>query len=257
MAIGLFVIGDEILSGKRQDRHFAKVLELLRARGIELGWAQFLGDDEQAIADAIRAVVARGDALLSCGGIGATPDDCTRQAAALAFGVPLQRHREAAAMLVERYGEMATPNRLLMTDFPLGAGLIPNPVNQVPGFSFGHCYFVPGFPEMAWPMLEWVLDTQLRHLHRAEPDVEFRLRAVGTSGEGDLLDLMRDTLARHPGLKLSSLPSRAVAGGSRHIEFGFKAPVAVAAAAYRHFVAGLRHFPDLTIEPLAPPVADA
>src|SRR3546814_2467988 len=95
MALGLFVIGDEILSGKRQDRHFAKVLELLRARGIELGWAQFVGDDEQAIAEAIRTVVARGDVLLSCGGIGATPDDCTRQAAAIAFDVPLQRHREA------------------------------------------------------------------------------------------------------------------------------------------------------------------
>ncbi|NGY03498.1 competence/damage-inducible protein A [Solimonas terrae] len=256
MALGLFVIGDEILSGKRQDRHFAKVLELLRARGIELGWAQFLGDDELAIAEAVRAVVTRGDELLSCGGIGATPDDCTRQAAALAFGVPLQRHREAEQMLVEHYGAAATPNRLLMTDFPLGAGLIPNPVNQVPGFSFGHCYFVPGFPEMAWPMLEWVLDTQLRYLHCAEPDVEFRLRAIGSSGEGDLLDLMRDTLAGHPGLKLSSLPSRAIAGGPRHIEFGFKGRAAVAAAAYRAFAEGLLRFPDLTIEPLAAPAAD-
>lgn len=255
MALGLFVIGDEILSGKRQDRHFVKVLELLRARGIELGWAQFLGDDEQAIAEAIRAVVARGDVLLSCGGIGATPDDCTRQAAALAFGAPLQRHREAELMLREHYGEAATPNRLLMTDFPLGAGLIPNPVNQVPGFSFGHCYFVPGFPEMAWPMLEWVLDTQLQHLHCAQPDVEFRLRAVGTSGEGDLLDLMRDTLARHPGLKLSSLPSRGAVGQSRHIEFGFKGPRILAGAAYRYFVGGLAQFPDLSIAPLSPPDA--
>lgn len=253
MALGLFVIGDEILSGKRQDRHFAKVLELLRARGIELGFVQFIGDDEQAIAEAIRAVVARGDVLLSCGGIGATPDDCTRQAAALAFGVDLQRHHEAAQMLIEHYGEMATPNRLLMTDFPLGAGLIPNPVNQVPGFSFGHCYFVPGFPEMAWPMLEWVLDTQLRHLHCAEPDVEFRLRAIGSSGEGDLLDLMRDTLAQHPGLKLSSLPSRGIAGQPRHIEFGFKGSRALAGDAYRYFARGLSQFPDLTIAALLAP----
>src|SRR3546814_16763980 len=152
MALGLFVIGAEILSGKRQDRHFAKVLELLRARGIELGWAQFVGDDEQAIAEAIRTVVARGDVLLSCGGIGATPDDCTRQAAAIAFDVPLQRHREAERMLIEHHGGAATPNRLLMTDFPSGAGMIPNPVNQVPGFRFGQCYFVPGLSEMEWPM---------------------------------------------------------------------------------------------------------
>src|SRR3546814_19831588 len=94
--------------------------------------------------------------------IGATPDDCTRQAAAIAFDVPLQRHREAERMLIEHYGGAATPNRLLMTDFPSGAGLIPNPVNQVPGFSFGHCYFVPGFPEMAWTELEGVLDTRVQ-----------------------------------------------------------------------------------------------
>src|SRR3546814_10380640 len=104
MALGLFVIGDEILSGKRQDRHFAKVLELLRARGIELGWAQFVGDDEQAIAEAIRTVVARGDLLLSCGGLGPTPDDCTRQAAAIAFDLPLQRPLEAERMLIDHYG---------------------------------------------------------------------------------------------------------------------------------------------------------
>lgn len=257
MRIGLFVIGDEILSGKRQDRHFAKVVELLRARGMELGWAQFLGDDETAIAEAIRAVRARGDVLLSCGGIGATPDDCTRQAAARAFDVPLERHAGAAALLVQQYGAAATPNRLLMTDFPRGAGLIPNPVNRVPGFFVGDCHFVPGFPEMAWPMLEWVLDERLAQLHRAEPDVEYRLRAVGTSGEGDLLDLMNETLARHPGIRLSSLPSRGGAGRPRHIEFGFKGAALRAAAAYRHFAAGLRDFADLQVEALAPPPDDA
>lgn len=253
MAIGLFIVGDEILSGKRQDRHFQKVVELLRARGIELAWVQFLGDDEQAIAAAIRAVAARGDVLLSCGGIGATPDDCTRQAAARAFEVPIARHAEAVALIENEYGAAARPNRLLMADFPRGAALIPNPVNRVAGFSIGNCYFVPGFPEMAWPMLEWVLDTQLRHLHCAEPAIEYRLRVIGTSGEGDLLALMRDTLAHHPGLKLSSLPSRGAAGQPRHIEFGFKATAALAAAAYRHFHAGLAVFADLDIEPLAPP----
>src|SRR3546814_17821944 len=125
-------------------------------------------------------------------------------------------------MLIQHYGGAATPNRLLMTDFPSGAGLIPNPVNQVPGFSFGHCYFVPGFPEMAWPMLEWVLDTRLQHLHCAKPDVEYRLRVVGSSGEGDPLDLMRDTRARNPGLKLSSLPSRGVAGPPPPPQLGFR-----------------------------------
>src|SRR3546814_13077969 len=122
MALGLFVIGDEILSGKRQDRHFAKVLELLRARGIELGWAQFVGDDEQAIAEAIRTVVARGDVLLSCGGIGATPDECTRQAAAIALDVPLPRHREAGRVLIEHNGGAATPHPVTMNEYPSDAG---------------------------------------------------------------------------------------------------------------------------------------
>jgi molybdopterin-biosynthesis enzyme MoeA-like protein len=253
MAVGLLVIGDEILSGKRQDRHFAKVIELLRARGIDLGWAQFIGDDEAAIAAAIAAARARGDVVLSCGGIGATPDDCTRQAAARAFGVPIERHRDGEALIVGQYGDAAFPHRVLMADFPRGAALIPNPVNKVAGFSIGDCYFVPGFPEMAWPMLEWVLDGALRKLHCAEPAVEFRLRVIGTSGEGDLLPLMRETLQRHPQIKLSSLPSRGAADRPRHIEFGFKGPRAAAAAAYAYFSAGLAAYADLAVEVLAAP----
>src|SRR5262249_28724758 len=151
--------------------------------------ARFLGDDEQVLAQAIHASASRGELLLSCGGIGATPDDRTRQAAARAFGVPVERHAEAAALIVRQYGDKAHPHRVLMADFPRGAGLIPNPVNNVAGFSIGDAYFVPGFPEMAWPMLEWVLDTRCRHLHRADPPVEFALRAGGTSAEGDLLPL--------------------------------------------------------------------
>ncbi|NKF24742.1 competence/damage-inducible protein A [Solimonas marina] len=253
MAIGLFVIGDEILSGKRQDRHLAKVQALLQARGLELGWAQFVGDDEQRIAEAIAAAHARGDVVLSCGGIGATPDDRTRQAAGLAFGRPVTRHPQAERLIVERYGDASFPNRVLMADFPQDAGLIPNPVNQVAGFFVEQCYFVPGFPEMAWPMLEWVLDAQLAHLHRADPDVEYRLRAVGTSGEGDLLGLMEETLAQHPGLKLSSLPSRGDGERTRHIEFGFKGRPQQAAEAYRQFITGLAAFADVTIEPIAAP----
>ncbi|MGH8445817.1 MAG: competence/damage-inducible protein A, partial [Solimonas sp.] len=195
----------------------------------------------------------RGDVLLSCGGIGATPDDCTRQAAARAFGVPVERHAEAAATIIREYGDAALPNRVLMADFPRGAGLIPNPVNKVAGFSIGRCYFVPGFPEMAWPMLEWVLDNELRALHRADPDVEYRMRVTGTRGEGDLLQLMQDTLARYPGIKLSSLPSRGGPDRSRHIEFGFKGVAAAAAGAYRHFAEGLKAFSDAEIEVLAAP----
>ncbi|TJY60885.1 competence/damage-inducible protein A [Sinimarinibacterium sp. CAU 1509] len=255
MAIGLFVIGDEILSGKRQDKHLSRVIELLAARGMALAWARFLGDDEQAIADALCAAVRDGDVVLSCGGIGATPDDRTRQAAALAFERPLERHAEAEALILAQYGEVARPNRVLMADFPSGAGLIPNPVNRVAGFFVGDCNFVPGFPEMAWPMLEWVLDQRYAKLHLQQPPVEYRLRVVGTSGEGDLLPLMEETLQRFPGIKLSSLPSRGDAERARHIEFGFRGSVADAAAAYRHFELGLRAWADIAVEALAPPPA--
>ena len=252
MQITLFVLGDEILSGKRQDKHLPKVIELLAARGLALANAEFIGDDQGQIAEAIARIAAKGHMLLSCGGIGATPDDCTRQAAAQAFQQPLTRHPEAEALIVAQYGERAEPNRVLMADFPAHATLIPNPVNRVAGFSVGHCHFVPGFPEMAWPMLEWVLDSHYAHLFNTEPPVEYRLLALGSAGEGDLLDLMNATLKAHPVIKLSSLPFRGGAGREAHIEFGFKGPRGEAAAAYREFESSLRAR-SLRVQVLAPP----
>lgn len=233
--IGLHVVGDELLSGKRQDKHLPKIIELLKTRGLALDYARFIGDDEAQIAEAIGEARAKNSVLLSCGGIGATPDDKTRQAAARAFGVPLHVHAEALRLIEQQYGDKAHPHRALMAEFPQGADLIPNPVNKVAGFSVGHCYFVPGFPEMAWPMLEWVLDTRLRHLHNAEPPVEFSLRALGSAREGDLLDLMERVLAEYPGVKLSSLPFRGNAERPPHIEFGIRGPRAQAAGAFIAF----------------------
>lgn len=250
--IHLLVTGNEQLSGKRQDKHFAKVIELLKARGMALDCVTFLGDDEARIAAVIADATQRGDLLLCCGGIGATPDDRTRQACAAALKVPIERHTEGAALIEAQYGERAHPNRVLMADFPRGATLIPNPVNRVSGFSMGDCHFVPGFPEMAWPMIEWVLDTQYAHLHNATPAVEYRLRAKGNAAEGDLLDLMEAVLATHPGLEFSSLPFRGRDDQEPHIEFGFKGTQALAASAYRQFEAGLKQR-GARLEPRAAP----
>lgn len=140
-----------------------------------------------------------------------------------------------------------------MAEFPEGAALIPNPVNRVAGFSIDDCYFVPGFPEMAWPMLEWVLDQRLAALHRAEPPVEFSLRAIGSAAESELLPLMEATLRDHPQIKLSSLPFRGSPERPRHIEFGFKGPRQDAAAAFESFRQGLRGWPELQVEPLKTP----
>lgn len=253
MKIGLFIVGDEILSGKRQDKHLSKVIELLRDRGMALSWAQCLGDAEDQIAEAISTSRARGDVVLSCGGIGATPDDRTRQAAAKAFGVPLKRHAGAEATIIEQYGDKAFPHRILMAEFPEGAGLIPNPVNRVAGFYVGDHNFVPGFPEMAWPMLEWVLDTRYPQLRNIDPPVEFSLRVLGTAAESDLLELMEHTLATNPGIALSSLPSRGDAIRPRHIEFGIKGPRALATTAFQSFRAALTLRNDITIEDLRIP----
>jgi molybdopterin-biosynthesis enzyme MoeA-like protein len=250
--INLFVVGDEILSGRRPDRHLPKTIELLAARGMELAGAEFLLDDEVRIAESIARVRTRGEALLCCGGIGATPDDLTRQAAARAFGVPLERHREAEALILSEYGDRARPHRVLMADLPAGSGLIPNPVNRVPGFFIGQCYFVPGFPEMAWPMLEWVLDGPLASLQRAQPPVLLALRVYGAPGEGDLLPLMERLLREFPQVRLSSLPFRGDATRPRHIELGVKGPPQAAAAAYRWLHAQLAERPELRVEPPAP-----
>lgn len=253
MTITLLIIGDEILSGKRQDRHFAKVLSLLQARGLALDEVRYLGDNEACIAEAVAALATRGDLVFSCGGIGATPDDRTRQAVGRAFGVPIVRHPEAEALIVQQYGDRAFPNRVLMADFPKGASLIPNPVNRVAGFSLKEVWCVPGFPEMAWPMLEWVLDTQLAHLHRSDPPIEYALKAIGDATEGDLLDLMEAVLREFPGVSLSSLPFRGNQQSTRHIEFGIKGPREAAAPAFVWFRSRLAAWPGVIIEDLRAP----
>jgi molybdopterin-biosynthesis enzyme MoeA-like protein len=92
-----------------------------------------------------------------------------------------------------------------MADFPQGADLIPNPINRVAGFSIHQHYFVPGFPNMAHPMVEWVLDTHYPHLFNQQDYIEASIW-VKEAGESDLIDLMQSMLANHPSLKLFSLP---------------------------------------------------
>src|SRR6266478_1039991 len=99
MTIGALIIGDEILSGKRQDRHLAHVIDTLRSRGLTLDWARLEADDRGRLIAVLRESFARGDIVFSFGGVGATPDDHTRQAAAAALGVDLARHPQAVAEL--------------------------------------------------------------------------------------------------------------------------------------------------------------
>lgn len=204
-SIGIYIIGDEILSGKRQDAHLNFVIQALKSRGLQLSWAHYLGDIPEQITALLKASMQRGDIVFSFGGIGATPDDYTRQCAADAAGMPIARHPGAVAEIEAQYGESAYPKRVLMADFPAGAELIPNPVNRVAGFSINQHYFVPGFPQMAHPMIEWVLDTHYSHLFHQQDYIETSI-LVMDAGESQLIDLMRHIVAKYPELKLFSLP---------------------------------------------------
>lgn len=234
LEVGLIVVGDEILAGRRSDRHLQAVAERLGARGLALAWARYEGDDRARLADVLRATMA-GDALvLCCGGIGATPDDVTREAAADATGRPLVRHPEGEAILRERFGDEANEARLRMVDFPRGATLIPNPVNRVPGFQLGRHCFVPGFPRMAWPMIEWVLDTQFAAWARTPAATRaLRVRAR----EADLVELLEHLGPAHPEVRLSSLPE--ARGGDYVVELGVHGPHAAVERAFAELERGL------------------
>ena len=305
--IGIIIIGDEILSGKRADKHLPKVIELLAARGLPLAYAEYVGDDPARItatlARAFAAARSSGDVVFSTGGIGATPDDHTRQCAARAWGVELALHPDAKRLIEERMRETAKEqgtvfdpdrhdnlHRLNMGVFPVGAEIIPNPYNKIPGFSCivercdigalsaasvaalpgqpgprnrfsraagaaaplggndphavgerGGIHFVPGFPVMAWPMIEWVLEHYYGHLHQASASIEKSVIVMG-SMEATLTPLMLQIEADHAGVKVFSLPSVDHPEFGRHIELGVKGSEQAVSLAYPALLAGLHQF---------------
>jgi molybdopterin-biosynthesis enzyme MoeA-like protein len=255
MNFGLLIVGDEILSGKRADKHLPKVIELLAARGLGLGWARYVGDDPARITADLKDAFASGDVVFCCGGIGATPDDHTRQCAAAALGAPLALHPEARDLVLERMRDTALEqgkpyepdrednrHRLNMAVFPQGAAIIPNPFNKIAGFSVrqgeGGVFFVPGFPVMAWPMIEWVLDTCFQAL-QSPPQTRERSVIVYGAMEGALTPLMESIEAEFA-VKVFSLPTLEHPQWGRHIELGVKGTPSMMEAAFARLLAGLR-----------------
>ena len=251
-AFGLVIVGDEILSGKRADKHMPKVIELLAARGLHLSWAEYVGDEPHRIVAALKRAFSSGDIVFSCGGIGARPDDHTRLCAAKALGVVLELHPQAEALIRERMQDVAREqgvpydpdradniHRLNMGVFPKSASLIPNPYNKLPGFTLADVHFVPGFPVMAWPMIEWVLDTKYKHLFRQRAYGEKSVIVFG-SMEATLTPLMEEVERDHPQVKVFSLPSVDHPQFGRHIDLGVKGDPASVDAAYPQLVAGLK-----------------
>ncbi len=205
------IIGDEILSGKRQDKHLSKVISTLGARGLSLAYAHYLGDEPERIIATLRQSFATDHIVFSFGGIGATPDDYTRQCAAKALGVALYQHPDAVAAMQAKPNFELSANRLKMAEFPVGSTIIPNPYNQIAAFSCGDHHFLPGFPEMAWPMMEWVLENKYRPLFNQVAFAE-EIIVIHGAGESRLIDAMNRIVSGFPTTKLSSLPQHLPSG---------------------------------------------
>ncbi len=259
-SFGVVIVGDEILSGKRADKHLSKAIELLAERGLSLSYANYVGDEParitETLAHAFEAARRSGDVVFSFGGIGATPDDHTRQCAARALGVELQLHPQAQALITERMQDVAREqgqpfepdrpdnvHRLNMGVFPAGCRIIPNPYNKIPGFSCpagaGAVHFLPGFPVMAWPMMAWVLDTHCAQHHRQRTHQEKSVIVFGAM-EASLTPLMEALEASHPDIRIFSLPSVDHPQYGRHIELGVKGEAEAVARAYPALLDGLR-----------------
>ena len=223
---GALIIGDELLVGKREDKHLGFLIRALANRGLRLDWASYLGDDPARLTAALKRTFASSDVVFSFGGIGATPDDHTRQCAAAALGVPLKLHPEAEREIRARFtgqvaGQEITPQRLAMGEFPQGARIIPNPVNRIPGFSVAEHHFVPGFPQMAWPMVEWVLETRYRDRFDSQKWAEASV-LVYEAGESQLIPAMKTVEDEFKGVKVFSLPSMGAKGERIHVELGVR-----------------------------------
>jgi molybdopterin-biosynthesis enzyme MoeA-like protein len=284
MNFGIIIIGDEILSGRREDKHLAKTIALFAERGLQLAYADYVGDSPERITATLKRAFASGDVVFSFGGIGATPDDHTRQCAAAALQRPLVLHPQAKVLIQERMQDIAREkglpyepdrddnlHRLNMGVFPEGAGIIPNPYNKIPGFYVlnddgetgefragqpqaelapvggsephavgerGGVYFVPGFPVMAWPMVESVLDGQYTAHFRRDAWQENSIIVFGAM-EASLTPLMERIEAAHA-VKVFSLPSVDHPEYGRHIELGVKGEPAVVQVAYVELVEALR-----------------
>ena len=220
MEFGALIIGDEILSGKRQDKHFEYLQKTLKKYELSLSWVKYIQDDSKDIIQSIKESIKPDTVVFSFGGIGATPDDFTRQAAAKALDLQLTRNNEAVTLIEEQFGEGAYPKRVLMADIPQDALLIPNEINKIPGFKINNHHFLPGFPEMAWPMVEWVLNTHYQELLNQNDFVEASIW-INDVSESKLIDLMNEIVKKYPEIKLFSLPKL---NPVKTIELGVKGP---------------------------------
>ncbi|WP_018993447.1 molybdopterin-binding protein [Thioalkalivibrio sp. ALgr1] len=219
--IGAVIIGDELLSGKRRDRHQEHLTAALAEKGLELAWIRIVGDHAGRLTQTFRETLATGAEVFSFGGIGATPDDRTRACLAEALGLPLRPHPDFMTILEERFGAEAWPHRVRMAELPEGASLIPNPVNGIPGLSCQRHHCVPGFPVMAEPMVRWVLDQRFPGRDAAAGSVE-EVLVLENVTESRLVPVLEAMEAAFPDLRISCLPR--MDRQAPQVELGLRGP---------------------------------
>ncbi len=206
----LVVIGDEILSGRTEEKNIAQVARWLNRQGIRLAEVRVVPDQEEAIVTAVNALRPNHDYLFTTGGIGPTHDDITVDSVAAAFGVPVIVHPEARRILDEYYQDRPlglTEARLRMARVPAGAELIPNPTSGAPGVKIGNVYILAGVPKIAGAMLDALDGT----LEGGAPVVSVTVRAH--AAESDVADLLKQVQDDHPGVSIGSYPFY---GGGRY-----------------------------------------
>src|SRR3954451_4017868 len=199
----LVVIGDEILSGRTQDKNVAQVATWLNDQGIRLAEVRVVPDDMARIGETVNALRMAHDYVFTTGGIGPTHDDITVDAIAAAFGVPVIIDPKARSILEDYYRDRPgglTNARMRMARVPEGAELIPNPTSGAPGVKMGNVFIMAGVPNIAASMLEALTGK----LEGGRPVVSVTVGA--RAAESDVADLLRETEAANPGVVIGSYP---------------------------------------------------
>ena len=199
----LAVIGDEILSGRTQDKNVAQLALWLNDHGIRLAEVRIVPDDIDKIGETVNELRAKHDYLFTTGGIGPTHDDITVDAISKAFGVRAIVHPEAKQILVDYYRDRPgglTESRLRMARTPEGAELLRNPSSGAPGIRMGNVYIMAGVPHIAASMLSALTGK----LAGGRPVVSITVGA--RAPERDVADLLRETEEQNPGVAIGSYP---------------------------------------------------
>ena len=197
----VLIIGDEILSGRTQDTNLRDIARYLGVIGVDLAEARTVPDVMEEIVDALNALRARYDYVITTGGIGPTHDDITADAVAQAFGVPLEEHPEIMAMMTARWGGELNTARRRMARVPVGGALVKNPVAGPPGFTIGNVFTLAGVPQIMRGMLE---DVGPR-MRGGRPTVSRTVRVEG-SGEGQIAEPLETVAKAHADMSLGSYP---------------------------------------------------